>query len=258
MKLGLLTYNIARHWDLPTLLAKAQRLGFEGVEFRVDRGHAHGVELDLAPAQRRAVRDQALEAGVEICGLGSGCQYDSPDPDELGEQIEHTKALLELTADVGAPGLKVFGNDFHEEEGIPREKTIGQVADALGECAKFAASLGVDVRLEMHGDLYHWSVNRQVMELADEPNLGLIYNSDPRDVVDDTVEEALSQIRPWLRHVHLHDLCDPFPYRGLFQFLNEIDYEGYTVAEIPDSSDPERVLRYYRALWQSYVDLAGH
>jgi hydroxypyruvate isomerase len=95
------------------------------------------------------------------------------------------------------------------------------------------------------------------MELADEPNVSLIYNSDPRDVVDGSLRATLEHIRPWLRHVHFHDLSDPFPYRDLFQFLVETGYEGYAVAELPGSSDPERVLRYVVALWRAYVDLAA-
>ena len=29
-------------------------------------------------------------------------------------------------------------------------------------------------------------------------------------------------------------------------------HDGYTLAEIPESPDPERVLRYFRALWLAY------
>lgn len=256
MKLGLLTYNVAPSWDLATLLGKAKALGFEGVSFRVDRGHAHGVELNLNPAQRQEVREGVAAAGLEICGLSGGCYYDSLDTEELRQQIEHTKDLLQLTADVGAPGLKVFGNNFHEEEGVPRQQTIKQIVSALKECAQFGAELGVEVRFEMHGDLNPWQYSVKIMEIADESNLSLIYNSDPRDVVDGSIRETLEHIRPWLRHVHLHDLSDTFPYRELFRFLVEVNYDGYTVAELPGSPDPERVLRYFRALWQAYVDLA--
>jgi len=256
MKLGLLTYNIARDWDLTTLLDRAKALGFDGVSFRVDRGHAHGVELSLTPAERQAIREQVAAAGLEVCGLSSGCYYDAVDGTELRRQIEHTQALLQLAADVGAPGLKVFGNNFHEEEGIPRRRTIEQIASALKECAQFASHLGVEVRFEMHGDLSPWRYSVQVMELADEANVGLIYNSDPQDVVHGSIRETLEHVHPWLRHVHLHDLADPFPYCELFHFLVGMGYDGYTVAELPESSDPMRLLRYFRALWQAYVELA--
>jgi sugar phosphate isomerase/epimerase len=148
MKLGLLTYDIVRDWDLGTLISQATALGFDGVSFRVDRGHAHGVELSLTPAQRHAVREVVEAAGLDVCGLSSGCRYDSLDGQELRTQIEHTKDLLRLAADIGAPGVKVFGNNFHEEQGVGREVTIAQIAAALKECAQFGAEWGVEVRFD--------------------------------------------------------------------------------------------------------------
>lgn len=266
MKLGLLTYNMARSWDLFTLLDRAKRLGFDGISFRVDQAHAHGVELNLNPAQRRELRDQVTSSGLETCGLSSGCRYDALDVRELRGEIDHTKALLQLAADVGASGLKVFGNNFHEDEGVSRDQTIHQIALALRECAEFAAGLApastsvqssVKVRFEMHGDLNPWPHAVQLMELTDHPNVSLIYNCDPRDVVDGSIQDTLEHIRPWLRHVHIHDLSDPFPYGELFGFLVDMDYDGYMVGELPASSDPERVLAYFCALWRIHVDLAS-
>ena len=43
--LGLVTYNIAKDWDIPTLIANCQQTGFEAVELRTT--HRHGVEPSL-------------------------------------------------------------------------------------------------------------------------------------------------------------------------------------------------------------------
>ena len=257
MKLALLTYNMARHWDLPTLLAQAGEIGFEGVELRTDRDHAHGVEVTLSEEERAKVKEQAEASGVEICGLSSGCKYDALEEAELREHIDHTKALIDLCADVGAPGLKVFGNNFHEEAGVSRDETMAQVAEALRECARLAQPRGVEIRFEMHGDFNPWKYCVRVVELAEEPNVSLIYNCDGRDVQGGSIAEVWRHVAPYVRHVHLHDLTDSFPYRELFRLLKEAGYQGYTSAELPDSADPERVLRYYRALWETYVREAG-
>jgi hypothetical protein len=34
------------------------------------------------------------------------------------------------------------------------------------------------------------------------------------------------------------------------------EFDGYTLAEIPESTDPDRVLRYFRALWLAYQPAA--
>ena len=49
--LGLVTYNVAKEWDLDTILRVCREAGFEGVEFRTT--HAHGVERTLTPASGR-------------------------------------------------------------------------------------------------------------------------------------------------------------------------------------------------------------
>jgi sugar phosphate isomerase/epimerase len=59
-----------------------------------------------------------------------------------------------------------------------------------------------------------------------------------------------------INQVHLHDLsADDYPYRRLFARLNEAGYAGYCLAEIPESTDPVRVMKYYRALWLAYQGL---
>ena len=53
-KVGVVTYNIAKDWDLATILKNLPEAGIEGVELRTT--HAHGVELSLTPDARRDVR----------------------------------------------------------------------------------------------------------------------------------------------------------------------------------------------------------
>ena len=46
MKLGLVTYQWGKDWDLPTLIANCEKAGLQGVELRTQ--HAHGVETSLS------------------------------------------------------------------------------------------------------------------------------------------------------------------------------------------------------------------
>ena len=48
-QLGVVTYNIAAKWDLPTLLGILQRTKVTGVEFRTT--HPHGVEPTLTSGE---------------------------------------------------------------------------------------------------------------------------------------------------------------------------------------------------------------
>src|SRR5688572_6258750 len=67
LKLGTVTYNIARDWDLPTLIKNLTEVGFDAVELRTT--HKHGVELSLSPAARAEVRKQFEGSAVKLGGL---------------------------------------------------------------------------------------------------------------------------------------------------------------------------------------------
>jgi hypothetical protein len=55
--------------------------------------------------------------------------------------------------------------------------------------------------------------------------------------------------------VHLRDLYETYPWRQLFAGLADITFDGYCFAEIPESSDPLRVLKYFRGLFLAYQNL---
>lgn len=257
MKLGLLTYNMAAEWDLDTILAKCRAFGLLGVEFRTDREHAHGVEIDTSTADRRVTQQKCEDAEIEIVGLSSGCQYDAPDAEELAANIERTKQHLDLCAELGGGGVKVFGNKLHTDEGVPEEETVRQIGAALHECAEYASQQGVLVRFEMHGDFQSAEQCNEIIKLANSDGMCLIYNCNPGDPVDGSIREIYSAVAPNVGHVHLHDLSDhEFPYPELVKLLRETGYGGWCTTELPDSTDRDRVLGYYVALWDAYTRIA--
>ncbi len=254
MKLGLVTYNMARDWDVPTLIANCRATGFEAVELRTT--HAHGVEPSLSAAERQAVRRQFADSGVRLLSLGTACEYDSPDPENVRRQIAETREFVRLGQDLGCLGVKVRPNALHEKEGIPKEQTLAQIGRALAESGEFAREHGVEIWVEVHGSGTQLPPNiRAIMDAANHSNVFVCWNSNATDLVDGSIRPSFDLLKPWIRSVHITELYnEAYPWRELFTLLRGMGYERYTLAEIPGSSDPERVLRYYRALWR---ELAG-
>src|SRR5436305_8035565 len=73
MKLGIVTYNIAKDWDLPTIIKNCAEAKLQGVELRT--GHAHHVEVNLNQQQRAEVKQRFRDAPVELMGLGSAFDF---------------------------------------------------------------------------------------------------------------------------------------------------------------------------------------
>ena len=108
MRLGLVTYNIAKDWDVPTIIQRCSSLEFAGVELRTT--HAHGVEENLTSDQRAEVRHRFEDCPIELVGLGTIFEYHAIEPAVLRENIEGTKRYAQLAADVGA-GACAHGAD---------------------------------------------------------------------------------------------------------------------------------------------------
>ena len=253
MKLGIVTYNIAKDWDVPTIIKNCAATGFQGAELRTS--HAHGVEVGLNQEQRAEVKKRFQNSPVELMGLGSAFDFHTPDHAKLRADIAAAKEYIVLAHDVGAPGVKVRPNALPKE--VPKEKTLEQIGKSLRELGEFGAGHGVQVRLEVHGkDTSHVPYIKTIMDTADHPNVGVCWNSNQNDLDGEGFEHNFNLLKGKIFTVHMRDLyLDEYPFRKLLTGLNETGFTGYCLAEIPESPDPLRVLRYFRALWLAYQNL---
>lgn len=249
MQLGLVTYNWGKDWDLPTLIKNCEAGEFHGVELRST--HKHGVEPSLNKDQRREVAARFADSQVRLVGLGTACEYDSPDPAVLKKNIEETKAFIMLCHDVGGTGIKVRPNHLHQN--VPVEKTIDQIGKSLVTVAEFGADYGVDIRVEVHGrGTADIPVFKRIMDAADHPGVGACWNSNPNDLDGEGLEKNFHLLRKRFSDViHIHDLISDYPWPRLFKLLRDTNYDGWTlVEEGSQTSDPVRVMKYYRLAWE--------
>lgn len=250
MRLGSVTYNIAKDWDLPTLIKNFEATGFEGVELRTT--HAHGVEVSLSKSERAEVQKRFADSKVEIVGLGSAFDYHTPDQARLRKDIEATKEYIVLAHDVGTTGVKVRPNALPAD--VPVEKTLEQIGRALRELGQFAEGYGQQIRLEVHGRGTSLLPNIQrIIQVADHKQVGVCWNSNQTDLEGKGFDHNFNLVKDKIFTVHLRDLyLEEYPFRRLFQRLKEINYTGFCLAEIPASNDALRVMRYFRALFRAY------
>ena len=249
LKLGMVTYLWGAKWDLPTLINNCEKTGFAGVELRST--HKHGVEVTLNQAQRAAVKKRFADSPVTLVGLGSACEYHSADHGVLKQNIDLTRRFLELSRDVGGSGVKVRPNGF--VKGEDRRRTIERIGQALRTCGKSADEFGQQIRLEVHGrGTQDPAIIKQIIDIADHRSVTVCWNCNPGETVDGSVEANFKRLADRLRDViHIHDLFDArYPYGELFGLLAARGSRGWCLSESPATSDPLRVMRYYRALFE--------
>jgi len=254
LKLGTVTYNIAKDWDVPVLIKNLTEAGFDAVELRTT--HRHGVELALSPAARAEVRTRFTDSPVKIGGLGTTCEYHSADPVLVRKNVDETKAWVKLAQDIGSPSVKVRPNGLPRD--VPEERTLEQIGKALAECGAFAREHGVKIQLEVHGEQTSRLPRiRRILDYAgNDPGVKVCWNSNQTDLLDGGFESNFRLVRDQIGQVHMRDLfLEEYPWRSLISALSAMRFDGYCFAEIPESPDAVRVLRYFRGLFRACQNL---
>jgi sugar phosphate isomerase/epimerase len=247
------TYNIAMDWDIPTIIANCTEAKFEGVELRTT--HKHGVEVTLSKPQRTEVKKRFADSPVALASLGSAFDYHTVDQAKLKKDIEATKEYIVLAHDVGALGVKVRPNGLPKE--VPVEKTLAQIGRSLRELGEFAQGHGQKIFVEVHGSGTSLVPNiKSIMDTADHPNVGVCWNSNATDLAGEGFDHNFNLVKKKIFTVHMRDLyLEDYPFRKLLTALNGNNFTGFCFAEIPSSTDPVRLMKYYRSLWLAYQGL---
>ena len=230
MKLGLVTYQWAKDWDLPTIIANCEKTGLLGVELRVD--HAHGVETKLSTLQRAEVKKRFADSPVTCIGYGANFEYHSPDAAKLRTNIDQTKEYIKLCKEIGATGIKVKPNDLPAS--VPREKTIAQIAASLNEVGKFASDLGQLVRVECHGNkTQELPIMKAIFEQVTEKSVKMCWNCNDQDLLPPGIEGNFNSVKKWFGDtVHIRELnVGEYPYQQMFNLFTGIKYNGWILLE---------------------------
>lgn len=253
LKLGLVTYNWGKDWDLPTIIKNCEATKFEGVELRST--HKHGVEITLDAKQRDRVRNLFADSNVTPVGLGSACEYHAIDSAELRKNIEETQQFVKLCKDIGGSGVKVRPNGL--PAGRPVAQTLEQIGKSLNEVGRFAADYGIQIRVEVHGketsEIPHM---KTIMDIADHPNVVVCWNCNPQDLNGAGLQHNYNLLKDRMGTIHIHDLRNNnYPWDELFPMLKETDaksFTGWTLLEegsVPD--DLVAAMKENRVRWEA-------
>jgi sugar phosphate isomerase/epimerase len=195
MKLGLYSITYLGFWyrgkelTLAQMISRAREYGYDGIE--IDGKRPHGNPLDWPAARCRELRALAADQGVEIYAVAANNDFSDPVAEVREAQICFLRELIRMTADLGAPTLRVFlawrGVTRHPQlatydivkgywpvvhEKFPTEELWRWCREALIECARYAGDAGVTLALQNHKPLIdsHEDLRRMIREV-DSPHL---------------------------------------------------------------------------------------
>ena len=252
MKFGLVTYLWGQDWDLPVLIANCEKAGISGVELRTQ--HAHGVESDLNARQRRDVKRRFENSTVTLVGLGTNFAFHHTDPAKLRNDIAGAKKYIKLSYDVGGSGVKVKPNDLPKN--VSQQKTIEQIGKSLNELGLYGARYGQKIRLEVHGSCSPLPVIKAIMDVADNPNVGVCWNSNSQDLQGQGLRVNFNLVKDrFADTVHIRELnIGSYPYQELMNLFVAMDYDGWILLEARTKPDDRvKALAQQRQVFEEMV-----
>jgi sugar phosphate isomerase/epimerase len=227
MRLGFATLGCPGA-TLDDVLALAQGNNFIGLELRA--APEEFTNTGLSAAQRRELRTRIEDAGLEIFAVSSYVRLCAVEEQPL-------EAHLELAADLGALGVRVFPGDTDTDAGTPDGPSAGEIR-ALDRVT--SAPREVPILLETHDS---HSTARQVgafLALLDTDAPGhqvkALWDSSHTWSHGETLAESFALLRPWLELVQFKQADSrqdyrpvaidegDFPIRDLLTVLDGTDY----------------------------------
>jgi len=270
MKLAFSTLGCP-YWGLEEIARAAREFGYASIELRALGGSISLSERpELQPDAIGRTRAFFQESNLTICCVDTSCSFDSIDVGTRRENIELAVRHAELAAALGAPLIRVFPNEI--PEGATREETRDRIVESLRELAAQVPK-AVRVGLETHGDFAAGTATAEILRLASNPQLVIIWDAANSFATGESVAAAASAVAPYLAHVHLRDARpkgDGQPWqpvlagRGLIPFkevigaLREASYDAYISFEWekywhPEIEEPEVALPDFAAAMRAIL-----
>lgn len=219
----------------------AARLGFDGLELSV-RDPCDLDENHLA----RLMQHNGLDLVVVATGqayLDDGLSLADTDAETSTAAIKRVKAHIDLASRFQAQVLIGGIRGRLSPDPARRRSEYRMAADAVRECARYAAPKGVTLSVEpinRYETNFINTIEEALHWISDIDDSGIMVMADTfhMNIEEASFEDALRQAGERLSHVHLVDSNRRAPgsghidFRSVLQTLQDLDYKGYLCAEI--------------------------
>jgi sugar phosphate isomerase/epimerase len=264
-------------WDLTKILDFAAANGFAAIELRGLQGN-----LDLpshpvfAPDHVEATKQAIAGHKLRIACMSSSTNTGESDPEKRMKGFAEARRFIDLAQSLQAPYVRVFGKSSDSDQPAAPDASLMKLVEAgLHELGTYAGSRNVTVLIESHDDFTSAAVLKEVLERADSPHVGLLWDAFHTFATSNESPEAtVNALMPWIRHTHLKDAVGVgpnrkyvltgrgnIPIRRQIEVLYHAGYKGYYCFEWekvwhPELEDPEVAISdYARFMRESFANL---
>jgi sugar phosphate isomerase/epimerase len=264
-------------WTWTEILDFARSHGFAAVELR---GLQTNMDLTLAPEFSResgrldSSKQQLRDRGLRVSCLGASAHMHEQDATKRAAQLDEARRFIDLAEALRAPYVRVFGNNY--VKGVPRDVMLAHIARGLRELGDYARPKGVTVLIESHGDFTDSPALLAILQQADSPGVGLLWDAHHTFVSGkEAPEDTVLQLGRYIHHTHLKDSVSAgadrryvltgtgdVPVRRQIEALVRIGYRGVYSFEWekrwhPEIPEPDVAIAQFATVAGEYLHGAG-
>lgn len=237
---------------LTELLAVGQRYGYEGVEFRPEWDHGHGVELAASAARRKEIAKVLADGPLEACALSPGVKFASPEAQQRDAQLETLRKYVQLAADVGIGRIRIFGDPLPNDG--RRAACYTYQAEYLARAAAAAGQAGVTLVLETHDNFRAFDAGEMLYRTGYPSALRVNWHLGHCLRHGEDVDEAYRHVKGRVSHVHF-SFDEKGTNVGHVQRQAELllgeGYDGFFSVELIGPDDPDAVMARHAEGWKN-------
>jgi len=251
MKLAFMS-SVFPKMTLAELLAVGDQYGYEGIEFRPEWDHGHGVELGATAGQRKEIARVLSDSPLEPCALSPGVKFASPDAAERDAQLEHLGRYVRLAAAVGIGRIRVFGDPLPHDGG--RAASYAYQAEYLARAAAEADQVGVTVVLETHMNFRAFDAGEVLYRAGYPRALRVNWHLGHCLGHGEDVDEAYRHVKGLVAHAHfsLPDKPDgQAALRRQAELLLAEGFDEFFSVELIGPDDPHGVMSRHADWWKT-------
>lgn len=193
-------------WTFQQIIDFAAANGFGGIELR---GILKQLDLPQCPvfSSPQSIKEtvkQMKMRKLRFVDMGSSCNLHLADPVKRKENLDGARRFIDLAQQVDCPYVRVFPNNFPKDQ--ERQATIDLIVKGLQELGDYAKGKNVRVLMETHGELVHTADLLTVMQQANHPQTGLIWDiANMWTITKEAPADVYKKLKPYIFHTHIKD-----------------------------------------------------
>ena len=252
MKLAFMS-SVCPKMTLAELLAAGVRHGYEGVEFRPEWGHGHGIELAATAAQRKEAARLLGDGPLEPCCVSPGVKFCLEEPGARDEHLALLQRYIDLAAEVGIRRIRVFGDPLPNGGAGRRAGSYQAQAEYLARGAERAGGAGVRLVLETHGNFRALDAAEVLFRAGYPAALWINWHLGHCLRHGEDVDEAYRHCKGRVDHCHFcldEEKTGSGHVERQARLLADEGFQAFFSVEVIDPEDGEAVLARHAAAWK--------